>query len=344
MSQAQDSKSGDRPAIRRLLIGLPFLILVIVLGASLLYRLRTMEANAAMAIPAPIDGERAYGYLKNICDMGPHVAGSEANTRLRSLAAEHFRKQGATVREQPFFAPHPLSGQPVKMANLIASWHPERTARIVIGAHYDTRPFPDEERDPVKRKIPFIGANDPASGVALLMELAHHLSTLKTGWGVDLVLFDGEELVYGGGPDHQGEYFLGSKAFAKEYADSLDAGQIKYRYDAGFVVDLIGGKDAQFKKEPHSLNFAPGLVREVWGVARKLNLKSFKDRVGREVLDDHLPLINAGIPTIDIIDFDYPHWHKASDLPENCSVQSLAEVGQVLTAWLAQPNSRRRGR
>lgn len=341
---ARGPKFLDRPMMSRLRIGLPVLALTVLAAGSLLYWFRSTEASAAMATPAPIDGERAFGYLKQICDLGPHIAGSETNDRLRRLAADHFQKHGATVHEQPFDAPHPLTGLPVKMANLIASWHPDRSSRIVIGAHYDSRPFPDEERDPAKRKTPFIGANDPAAGVALLMELAHHLPTSPTAWGIDLVLFDGEELVYGGGPDHQGEYFLGSKAFAREYAESLDSGKSSRRYVAGVVVDLIGGANPRFKIEPHSLNFAPAIVRSVWGTAKKLKARTFKDQVGREVLDDHLPLINVGIPAIDVIDFDYPHWHKASDLPENCAPDGLVEVGRVLTAWLAQPPSNRRGR
>ena len=113
----------------------------------------------------------------------------------------------------------------------------------MIGVHYDTRPFPDEERDPARRKLPFIGANDGASGVALLMEIAHHLEKLPTPWGVDLVLFDGEELVYGQGQNQIGEYFLGSKEFARQYAEGVDAGSSKYRYAAGIVLDMVGDRD-----------------------------------------------------------------------------------------------------
>ncbi len=344
MSQDLAANSFGQTTRRRLMVGLPVLILAAVSGGSFLYWLRSEEANAAMqATPAPIEGERAYQYLKQLCEIGPRVAGSEANTRQRKLVADHFRKQGGIVREQPFDAPHPLTGQPVRMANLIASWFPDRESRVVIGAHYDTRPYPDEERDANKRRAPFLGANDGASGVALLMEIANHLPTMKTSWGVDLVLFDGEELVYGRQP-YEGEYFLGSKAFGKEYAEQLDAGQIRYRYAAGMVLDMVAGKNLEINQEPYSLEFAPGLVREVWGVAHRLRVNEFKDRIGRAVLDDHLPLNNAGIPTIDIIDFEYPHWHKATDLPENCSARSLAKVGQVITAWLTQPPARRRGR
>src|SRR5262249_47363132 len=284
---------------------------------------------------------RAFGYLKQICELGPRVAGSEANTRQRKLVADHFTKLGAKVREQPFRAQHPLTGRPVEMANLIGSWHPERPPRRVIAAHYDTRPHPDQEEDPDRRNLPFLGANDGASGVALLMEIAHHLDQLETPWGVDLVLFDGEELIYGENP-RKGRYFLGSWEFARAHAAQVDQGRTKLRYHAGLVLDMVGGRDLQIKQEPNSLNFAPGLVREVWAVARHLQARSFRSEVGREVLDDHLPLNDAGIPAIDIIDFEYPYWHKADDLPENCSADSLGEVGRVVTAWLGQPRPRRR--
>jgi Zn-dependent M28 family amino/carboxypeptidase len=305
--------------------------------------LGSLEAQAAMAAsPAPIDGPRAFGYLEKICQLGPRVAGSEANTKQRQMVAAHFKAAGGEVREQAFQAPHPLTGQPVAMVNLIGSWFPERLERVVIAAHYDTRPFPDEEQAPERRKLPFLGANDGASGVALLMEVANHLATLKTPWGVDLVLFDGEELVYGKHPDTQGEYFLGSKEFSRKYVEDVDARGAKQRYVAGIVLDMIGGRKLTINQEPNSLNLAPNLVRDVWTVARQLRAGSFRNRVGREVLDDHLALNNAGIPAIDIIDFDYAYWHKADDLPKNCSAESLAEVGRVMTAWLAQPKRRAR--
>jgi hypothetical protein len=314
--------------------------------ASILPLLRwfqSTEASAAMAAnPAPIDGKRAFGYLKAICELGPRLAGTEANTKQREMVAQHFKANGGKIKEQPFEAPHPLTGERVRMVNLIGSWFPERTQRVVIGAHYDTRPHPDEESDPARLAEPFLGANDGASGVALLMEIANHLKESKTPWGVDLVIFDGEELVYGKHPNTQGEYFLGSKAFARNYVEEIEARGSRNRYVAGIVLDMVGGAELQINQEPNSLNLAPNLVHDVWNVARQLGARSFKSQVGREVLDDHLPLNNAGIPAIDIIDFDYPYWHKADDLPKNCSAESLAEVGRVMTAWLAQPRRRTR--
>jgi glutaminyl-peptide cyclotransferase len=339
---------------RKILVGAPcnqplamgFVLLPLVLAAPLslilsaIHWFHPAEAKAAMlAPPAPIDGKRAYGYLKEICAIGPRLAGSDENARQRKLVADHFKEKGGKVREQPFGAVHPLTGRKLNMVNLIGSWNTDRLQRVVIAAHYDTRPNPDQEVDPLRVKLPFIGANDCASGVALLMEIANHLNDLETPWGVDLVLFDGEELVYGNDP-YEGEYFLGSTEFARKYVELRDGRRDKMRYVAGLLLDMVGGIDLQIKQEPNSVRGARDVVREVWGVARALGVKSFIARQGREVRDDHLPLLRAGIPTIDLIDFDYRFWHKADDLPENCSAESLADVGRVITAWLALPKRR----
>jgi hypothetical protein len=319
-------------------------VVIAAAGGSFLYfghHFHESEAEAAMqATPAKIDGERAFGYLKTICELGPRIAGTEANARQRKLVAEHFAKAGGKVTEQPFHADHPLTGRRVDMANLIGSWHPDRLKRVVICAHYDTRPRADQEEDRDRLNQRFLGANDGASGVAVLMEIANHLDKLETPWGVDLVLFDGEELVYGNNP-RRGEYFLGSWHFAHAYSERRDSGESpKMRYEAGILLDMVGGKEMTIKREPNSLEFAPELVRDVWAVARQVGARSFSNEIGREVLDDHLPLNDARIPTIDLIDFEYPHWHKIDDVPKNCSAASLAEVGRVVTAWLAQPPRR----
>jgi glutaminyl-peptide cyclotransferase len=326
---------------------LPLLIVGLAGGLTVPFQnwFSPVEANANMfAPPPPIDGQRAYGYLIKIVEIGPHTAGSEANRRVRRLVADHFTKNGGKVREQPFRAVHPMTGEPLVMANLVGSWKPDILTRVVIGAHYDTRPHPDQEVLPERHNLPFVGANDPASGIALLMEIANHLTDLQTQWGVDLVLFDGEELVFGDEP-RVGEYFLGSEEFARIYAEQRDRRRSGMRYGAGIVLDMVGGRNLRIKQEPYSLREAPQLVRQVWAVAKTLGVKSFSPQIGREVRDDHLALLEAGIPTIDLIDFDYPYWHKADDLPENCSAESLAEVGQVLTSWLAlppRPQNRRR--
>ncbi len=280
--------------------------------------------------PPQVDGERAYEYLKRICEIGPRPAGSQANRRQLELVKDHFQKMGAELIEQPFPARHPLSGAPLQLTNLIGRFNPERLERVVIGAHYDTRPHADREVDPNRYALPFIGANDGASGVALEMEIAHHLNGLDTRLGIDLVLFDGEELVFGNRP-RAGKYFLGSIEFANRYARRRD----QYRYVAGIVLDMVGGRELTIPQEWYSKARAPALVRQLWSVADRLEAKSFKFYEGEPVQDDHLALLDVGIPTVDIIDFNYPFWHKADDLPENCSAESLEEVGRVVTTWLA---------
>jgi hypothetical protein len=159
------------------------------------------------------------------------------------------------------------------------------------------------------------------------MELAHHMNKLKTNVGVDFVLFDGEEYIF---ESERDKYFFGSEYFADDYRRN----QPKHRYVAAVLLDMIGGKNASFPAEDNSLFNARALVQEIWGIAVELKCRAFKDRVGPSVLDDHLALNKAGIPAVDIIDFDYPHWHRLSDVPANCSAESLAQVARVLSTWL----------
>jgi hypothetical protein len=258
------------------------------------------------------------------------------------MVKKHWKSLGLTIREQPFATRHPLTGKRVDMVNLIGSWKPEREERIVLAAHYDTRPFPDMERDPADRRKPFLGANDCASGVALLMEVANILKDSPSPWGIDLVLLDGEELIFEEVDENReivrrGEFFLGSKEFGRVY--KAEKKRSKTRYVAGLVFDMIGSKELSLPVEPLSQKLAGNVVRQIWGIADKLDVQAFHQNQGREALDDHLPLNDAGIPTADIIDFEYPFWHKAGDLPEECSGKSLEDVGRVVTAWLNLPKA-----
>jgi hypothetical protein len=281
----------------------------------------------------PFDGERAYAYLKEICAIGPRVSGTEGMQRQQAYLQAHFTKLGGRVSLQEFTRRHPVDGHSVRLANMLVEWHPERTERILLCAHYDTRPFPDQDpRDP--RGV-FLGANDGASGTALLMELGQLVSGLKGKHGVDFVLFDGEELVYDGNRD---PYFLGSDHFAREYATVKPP----YSYKYAVLLDMVGDKELQIYREVNSMRTPAQkqLVNEIWGVARELGVREFIATTKHELRDDHLALNEiAGIPAIDIIDFDYPrprvnYWHTVDDKPENCSALSLAKVGWVMKTWL----------
>ncbi|QDU94277.1 M28 family peptidase [Lignipirellula cremea] len=281
----------------------------------------------------PFDGKRAMEHLVAICAIGRRVSGTEGMQQQQQMLEKYFTDLGAQVEMQAFPIRHPLDGSPVELANMIVHWHPEKKERILLCAHYDTRPFPD--RDPKNKQGVFVGANDGASGVALLMELGLYMKDLKSPFGVDFILFDGEELVYS---DLRDSYFLGSEYFAGQYVSNPP----DYRYRAGLLVDMVGDADLQIYQERNSLSYAPTMVRDVWTIAKELGVREFVPRPRHTVRDDHLALNRtAKIPTIDLIDFDYPrpgyaysYWHTQADVPDNCSADSLEKVGKVVHEWL----------
>lgn len=297
----------------------------------------------------PVDGERAMGYLRDVCALGPRLSGSPGMLAQQKLVKEHFAALGVEAEEQRFQAANPRSrGQRVRMTNLVFRWRPEATRRVLLCAHYDTRPFPDQDPSPTQRRSGvFLGANDGASGVALLMELGNLLAKrLDEGapdkdFGVDFALFDGEELVY----SDRDPYFLGSQWFATQYAKrpplaAIDGGKPRpWEYEAAVLVDMVADADLQLHFEGHSFATRQSrpVAREVWDVAERLGVKEFVPSVRHTVQDDHLALRQyGGIRAIDVIDFDYPAWHTTADTPERCSGDSLAKVGWVLWEWIVE--------
>lgn len=277
----------------------------------------------------PFDGAQAYAYLREICKFGPRPSGSKAMLAQRQRLVEHFKSLGADVTQQVFPARHPLDGSAVRMANIIARWHAERPRRVLLCAHYDTRPYPDRDRRNPRGR--FVGANDGASGIAVLMEMAKRFNDMQGAQGIDVVLFDGEELVF----DERGEYFLGSIHFARDYA----AARPRTPYVWGVLLDMVGGAELRLFQERNSISWPDTrpLVDSIWSTARRLGVRELIARPGHEVRDDHLPLHDiAGIPVCDVIDFDYPYWHTQQDTPEHCSALSLAKVGWVLEEWLKE--------
>jgi len=254
----------------------------------------------------------------------------------QALLKQIFERNGGRVTMQTFDIRHPEDGSAVPMANLIARWYSDRPQRFLVCAHYDTRPYPDQDRQAPKGV--FVGANDGASGAAALAELSYHLDDLPSDFGVDLVLFDGEEFIWQQGRD---EYFLGSKFFAEKYQASPPP--IPYR--AGILLDMVGDRELKIYYERNSMRYARDVAVSIWQTAQRLGVTAFVPRTRHEVLDDHLPLNQiAGIPTVDLIDFDYPrpgigapsYWHTEDDIPANCSGESLAVVVWVVHQWLKQ--------
>ncbi len=282
------------------------------------------------------DKDAAFEYLKEICDIGPRPSASPGMKKQRAYIKKHFEGLGGKFIWQSFKAKSPYHGRQVDLENLMVRWHVDRTKRLLICCHHDTRPFADaDKRDP--RGV-FIGANDGASGVALLCELGKHIKDMEGDYGVDFCFFDGEEFVI---VRQRDPMFLGSTYFAHSYAN----GKIKWRYESAILVDMVADKDLQLFMEGNSLHFAKPLTQEIWATADRIGVKEFlPQKKERFIRDDHLPLNEiAKIPTCDIIDFDYPNpkagnmfWHTQQDKVANCSAESLGKVGSVVLAWIRE--------
>ena len=274
------------------------------------------------------EATRAQRYLSDLCRLGPRITGSEGMKRQQELLCRHFEALGARVVRQEFQATQPsLAGRTIACTNLVVHWHPGSRRRILLGAHYDTRPRADEEPIYRRQRTPFLGANDGASGVALLMELGNVLPTLDIKVAVDFVFFDAEEYILSKRRDR---YFIGSQYFAQDLVRRRE----QRLYEAVVVVDMIGDLDLQIHPDQRSATRAGRLVADVWQAAADLGIREFRPRVKYDVLDDHLSLQAIGIPAIVLIDFDYPHWHRLTDTPDKCSGESLDKVARVLIEWL----------
>jgi glutaminyl-peptide cyclotransferase len=280
--------------------------------------------------PVPFDGKLALDHIRDLCKLGPRVSGSAAMKKQQDFIKNHFEKLGAKVEFQRFMANQVSRPAPVEMTNIVISWHPDRDRRVLICSHYDTRPIADREPNRKDWEKPFVSANDGTSGLAWMMELGRHVKQMRLEVGLDFVLFDGEEYVFNSAEPNPDKYFFGSEHFADQYRRSPP----KHAYAAGVLLDLFAGKDAVYPIEQNSWFSAGPVVQQVWGVARELGVTAFQDRRGDTVLDDHVALNKAGIPTIDLIDFAYPHWHRLSDVPDRCSAETMENVSKVLTVWL----------
>jgi len=264
------------------------------------------------------DGDRAFSYLRDQCTMGPRYPGSPGHDQLILYLQTFLTERADSVRLDRFSLTD-TTGVEHDLTNIIAMFKPDHRSRVLFCCHFDTRPISDEARIESDRVVPVPGANDGASGVAVLMEIAGLLADREPPVGVDLVFFDGE--------DNPSEMLLGSKMFAETHRD--------YKPLFGILVDMVGDSDLQIKKEQYSEMVAPEIVNRVWRKAAALGYgKVFQTETGYAIIDDHIPLLRSGIRCIDIIDFDYPYWHTPEDTPDKCSPESLRIISEVLLSLL----------
>ncbi len=268
-------------------------------------------------IPVDFDADSAYALIARQVAFGPRVPGTPGHAAQLEWMVETLRGYADTV-ELRRFTHGSLAGDSVAMANVFARFHPGERDRVLLVTHWDTRPMADQDPDTARRDEPIAGANDGASGVAVLMEVARVLSSHSPPLGVDLLFTDGEDY----GP---GEMYLGAKHFAANPPPG-------YRPLYGILIDLVADQSPSFPVEAQSNQFAPEVVDLVYRTAHEIGMGRYFPRVvGVSISDDHVPLNRAGFRTIDIIDFDYPYWHTHGDVPEHTSPEGLEAVGEVLT-------------
>jgi hypothetical protein len=275
------------------------------------------------------DEDNAFSYLVAQCDFGPRNPGSDGYFACLDYLITELDQSANEIILQDFSYQEQRYNKRYNLENIIARYNPDSEFQTVISAHWDTRPWADQEDLRQDRDQPIIGANDGASGVAILLELARIMGENPPPIGVNLVFFDGEDL---GVPGENETYCQGSRFFAKNLPIP--------RPDEAINLDMVGDKQLVIPIERYSLEYHPKLVRHLWDRAKDMGLDAFIGRVDYAIYDDHIPLNEiAGIPSIDLIDFKYPNsyanfWHTLNDIPENCSEESLGQVGDLMVDYI----------
>lgn len=279
--------------------------------------------------------DSAYRYVKEQVDFGPRVPGSKAHTECAAYFVNKFKSFGAQVTEQKIKA-RAFDGKILSGVNIVASYNPDAQKRILLCAHWDSRPFADNDPDKTNYNTPIDGANDGASGVGVLMEIARQIQAQPIGVGIDIVLFDLED--YGQPhesklPKMQDSWALGSQYWSKTPHTP------GYRARYGILLDMVGAKDAVYTKEYFSMGYASGIVEKVWKHAAQLGYGDvFLNIEAGSVMDDHVYINKyAQIPTIDIIHHVegsetsfFQHWHTVNDNMDAIDPISLNIVGRVV--------------
>ena len=294
---------------------------------------KSADAADDALVAQQFSADSAFTFCQQQCDFGPRTMNSEAHEQCGQWIMDKFRSYGLEVSEQRATLTG-FDGTPLQSNNITAHYQPELQQRILICAHWDSRPWADNDPDEANHQKPVLAANDGASGVAVMLELARVLSTdtCRLPVGVDFVCFDAEDW----GTEHQSDsWALGAQYWAKNIHKELNGKT--YRY--GILLDMVGGQGARFYQEGVSLLYAKNVVDRVWKAATIAGYSSmFPQADGGTITDDHVPVNQAGIPCIDIIpcypDCEQsnfgPTWHTISDDMDHIDPATLKAVGQTL--------------
>ncbi|MFH0765077.1 MAG: M28 family peptidase [Calditrichota bacterium] len=298
-------------------------IAIILLEWVLLLGVMIFNSTLALAQTPTFDGERAFQDLERQCAFGPRNPGSPGYIACRKWLVNELEKSAGEVFQQNFEAVEALTGDKRSLTNIIARFPGSGGTPTMLCAHWDTRAYADQDPDPKNRTTPIPGANDGASGVAVLLEIARIAAEFPPPRELWIVFFDGEDMGRGG---HSEEYALGSRFWATHPTPGKPSDAI--------LLDMVGDADLEIPIEYFSQAKAPALRRHLWELAREVGSEAFVDSPGPAVADDHVPLQQIGVRAVDLIDFDYTWWHTLQDTPDKCSAESLEQVGKVLVAYL----------
>ena len=299
----------------------------------------TEEIEKVQPVGPDFNADSAYIYLQEQCDFGPRTMNSTAHDKCEKWIIQKFEQYGCKVTTQKATL-NGYDGTPLRSTNIMASYNPEATTRIMFCAHWDCRPWADNDPDSTNWHKPIIAANDAASGVGVMIELARVLKGSGLELGVDFVCFDAED--YGTPQWFEGEDPGDTWALGAQYfANNLPEG---YAPRYGILLDMVGGVGAKFYREGMSMQYAPAIVKKVWNAARQVGYGSYFPKAdGGMITDDHIPVNQtANIPCIDVIPY-YPDcaqssfgptWHTIADNMDNIDKNTLKAVGQTMVQVL----------
>jgi hypothetical protein len=278
-----------------------------------------LAGSAGAGVPS-FDGREAQGWIERQCALGPRVPGTKAHERWVRVVTTYFDSLRVSVRREDFRRPSPFGADTLRLTNLIASIRPGIRPRLLLGGHWDSRPWADSDPDPAMRNLPVPGANDGASGVAVLLVLARMMQEHPPSIGVDLAFFDMEDM---GRSGHSEEYCQGSRHMATNWPGTLP--------DWVVVLDMVGSEAAQFGREAYSVQQAPDLVDILFRLAEEKGYREWNPQSEYAVVDDHLSFQAVGVPAVDVIGFNDPNWHTRQDLPMHTSALRLFRVGTIMS-------------
>jgi glutaminyl-peptide cyclotransferase len=284
------------------------------------------QARAGGGGTKEFNGQTAFGYVQQQMSFGPRIPGTPAHRGTGDWILSQLRTRADTVIVQEI-RHVTKAGQTLPLRNFFARFQPAATERVLFLAHWDTRPHADQSQNLGLQRLPVPGANDGASGVAVLLGVADVLKQRAPALGVDLLFVDGED--FGNFADST-DVLIGSRWFAAHQPPG-------YQPLFAVLFDMVGDKDLQIYQEGNSLAVAPEVVQRVWRAAADLGYERvFVPSARHTLTDDHVSLQRAGIHTIDVVDFDYAFWHTTEDTIDKVSAAILQIVGDVAVALVRQ--------